>query len=123
MKLRKGYGWPRSLMKKITRGKHGDYLPEAILGQVPAMGTVLEFDDAIGYALIRADWMDWYWYVVEFDGFDTCWGLVEQGEKNDFDEFRLSALKRLMGPRGERAEVDLGFEPERLVVLGKYWKR
>jgi hypothetical protein len=53
------------------------------------------------------------WYVVEFDGKDTCFGLVDLGYEQDV-EFGYFSLKELSEQRslyGLGIERDIYFEP------------
>lgn len=46
---------------------------------------------AKAYAKLRALRLDWTWYVMEFDGKDTCFGLVI-GHEREYGYFTLSEL-------------------------------
>jgi hypothetical protein len=59
------------------------------------------------------------WYVLEFDGKDTFFGLVE-GLKVELAYFSLSDLKSVKGGLGLPVERDVNFTPE---PLSKIWKR
>lgn len=64
---------------------------------------------------------NWTWYVIEFDGVDTCWGLVS-GHESKFGYFSLSEISRLVGPLGLRVERDLFFRPTRVKDLAAFGK-
>jgi len=58
---------------------------------------------------------NWTWYVIEFDGKDTCWGLVE-GHEIEYGYFSLKELAELSGPFGLQVERDMWFTP---IKVGK----
>ena len=53
------------------------------------------------------------WYVAEFDGEDTFFGLVE-GHCKEFGYFSLSELESLRGPLSLPVERDLYWQPKTL---------
>ena len=55
----------------------------------------------------------WTWYVTEFDGEDTFFGLVE-GHEKELGYFSLKELKSAKGPMGLPIERDLYFKPKML---------
>jgi hypothetical protein len=61
----------------------------------------------------------WTWYVLEFDGKDTFFGLVD-GFEVELGYFSLSELEDVQGPLGIPAiERDLYFEPCKLSQVRK----
>ena len=58
----------------------------------------------------------WTWYVVEFDGVDTCFGLVI-GHATEMGYFSLAELESVRGPWGLPIERDLYFKPTPLEKL------
>jgi hypothetical protein len=60
----------------------------------------------------------WTWYVTEFDGKDTFFGLVD-GLYAELGYFRLSELQKIRGAFGLPIERDKGFEP---CKLSDAWK-
>ena len=54
-------------------------------------------------------WSNWTWYVIEFDGDDLFWGLVD-GLEVEFGYFSLKELERLTSPFGLSIERDIYFE-------------
>ncbi len=55
----------------------------------------------------------WTWYVLEFDGEDTFFGLVV-GHVPELGYFALSELEAIRGPYGLAIERDLWWTPVRL---------
>jgi hypothetical protein len=49
----------------------------------------------------------WTWYVIEYDGADLCWGLVD-GHELEFGYFSLKEISTVTMPRVER---DKYFKP------------
>lgn len=96
------------LLRKVDRAR----LPE--LGVQDGLG-----DEAVAYVKFFGGGR-WTWFVTEYDGDDTMFGLVVSGLGPDCDEltyFELSALKALrFPPFGLPIERDRHFEP---TTLGK----
>jgi len=51
---------------------------------------------------------NWTWYVIEYDGNDTCYGLVD-GHEKEFGYFSLSEIQGVRGAMGLPVERDLHF--------------
>jgi hypothetical protein len=58
----------------------------------------------------------WTWYIIEFDGQNECFGLVD-GFEVELGYFSLKELASITGPGGLRVERDRHFRPVRLSVL------
>lgn len=71
---------------------------------------------AIAYAKYFCPSCAWSWYVLEFDGMDTFFGLVE-GHCKELGYFGLSELEETTGPMGLPIERDLWFEPKFLAEI------
>ncbi len=56
---------------------------------------------------------NWTWYVTEFDGKDTFFGLVD-GHCKELGYFSLKQLEEVRGPMGLSIERDLYFKPKML---------
>jgi len=56
---------------------------------------------------------NWTWWVTEFDGEDTFFGLV-QGHCKELGYFSLSELKSVRGPLNLPIERDLYWQPKTL---------
>ena len=72
--------------------------------------------DAIAYVKFFTPDSNWTWYVTEFDGKDTFFGLVDGFEK-ELGYFLLSELESVKGPLGLKIERDLYFKPMKLKEL------
>ena len=56
----------------------------------------------------------WTWYVIEYDGEDRCFGLVDSGANYggvEFGYFSLREIESLKSPWGLKVERDLYWEP------------
>ncbi len=62
---------------------------------------------------------NWTWYVIEFDGDATCWGLVD-GHEAEFGYFSLSEISQVTGPLGLHVERDIFFRPTRVKDLAAF---
>jgi hypothetical protein len=74
--------------------------------------------DAVSYVKFFTPDSNWTWYVTEFDGKDTCFGLVDGFEK-ELGYFLLSELETVRGPLGLKIERDFYFKPIKLKELIK----
>jgi len=72
--------------------------------------------DAVAYLKFFTPDSNWTWYVTEFDGKDTFFGLVDGIEK-ELVYFSLSELESVKGPLGLKIERDLYFKPKTLKEL------
>jgi len=72
--------------------------------------------NAIAYIKFFTPDSSWSWYVTEFDGIDTFFGLVNGFEK-ELGYFSLSELESIRGPLGLEIERDLYFKPMKLKDL------
>ena len=55
----------------------------------------------------------WTWYITEFDGVGTCFGLVV-GQAFELGYFSLTEISATRCPLGLRIERDLFFQPKPL---------
>ena len=58
----------------------------------------------------------WRWYVIEFDGEDMCFGLVDSGLDHgvEFGYFSLKEIQRLKNPWGLKVERDIHWAPTKI---------
>ena len=66
--------------------------------------------NAIAFVKFFTPDSNWTWYITEFDGKDTFFGLVDGFEK-ELGYFSLSELQNVTGPLGLKIERDLYFKP------------
>ena len=88
-------------------------LTQEIREKIPPLYSTEGEDDPIAYAKFFTPDSSWTWYVLEFDGEDTFFGLVD-GHYRELGYFSLSELKEVRGKLGLQVERDKGFEPTRL---------
>ncbi len=86
--------------------------------KLPALGaTEKQEDPQVLLKLFTPD-SNWTWYVTEFDGKDTFFGLVV-GFEVELGYFSLSELEATTGPLGLHVERDLYFKPTPLSEVRK----
>lgn len=68
-------------------------------------------DEAIVYMKFFAPDSSWTWYVLEFDGEDTFFGLVD-GFELEYGYFSLSEISTTRGPLGLHIERDMYWDPK-----------
>lgn len=91
-------------------------LTKEILEKLPMLySSEQEKDPMIRCKFFYPDF-DWTWYVIEFDGKDTFYGLVK-GFEEELGYFSLSELLTNKGKLGLPIERDLYFKPCRLSEL------
>jgi hypothetical protein len=100
---------------KTTR--HNRLLPPSVLETLPAWRATANEDDPIATVKLFLPDTAWTWYIVEFDGDDTCFGLVI-GHEVEAGYFLLSELEALRSPLLRLlVERDLYFKPTPLSEL------
>lgn len=86
-------------------------LPEEIAKNLSALYTTEGLGmNAMAQVKFFTPDSSWTWYLVEFDGVDTCFGLVI-GHATEMGYFSLSELESVRGPLGPPSERDLYFKP------------
>jgi len=86
-------------------------LTKDIRQRLPELYATENEEDPIVHVKFFSPWLNWTWYVTEFDGDDVLFGRVE-GFEREWGYFNLSELESLRGPCGVPAvERDLDFEP------------
>lgn len=91
-------------------------ITDELMRLIPALYATEHAADPIAWVKLFTPWTSWTWYVTEFDGNDTCFGLVS-GHERELGYFRLSELGEIRGPGGLRIERDLYFSPTPLSRL------
>lgn len=84
--------------------------PEVLKTLPPLYSTENEKDPIVRVKFFYPDF-SWTWYVTEFDGEDTFFGLVYGFEK-EWGYFTLSELLATRGQWGMEVERDLHFTPK-----------
>ena len=51
-------------------------LPEELREHIPSLYTTEHCTDPVVQAKLFAPWSTWSWFITEFDGQETCFGLV-----------------------------------------------
>jgi len=97
-------------------------LPGELRERIPALYANETSPDPVVHAKLFTPWTSWTWFVTEFDGRDTCFGLVS-GHEVELGYFNLDELEAIEGPNGLRIERDLHFEPQPLSKVREDLKR
>jgi hypothetical protein len=83
-------------------------IDKKILQHIPKLYEQEELgDEAIVYVRLYEPLAQWSWYVLEYDGMDTCFGYVK-GFENEFGYFCLSEMENTL------VMVDMEFEPTKM---------
>jgi hypothetical protein len=93
-----------------------ELLTPEIREQLPKLYAQEKEPDAIAHVKFFDPCGSWTWYVTEFDGEDTFFGLT-QGFEEELGYFSLSELQEYRGKLGIGIERDLHFQPTPLSQL------
>ncbi len=94
-----------------------DLLPPEVRETLPAWRATADEEDPTATVKLFLPGTCWTWYIVEFDGEDTCFGLVA-GQFTESGYFSLGEIETARTPRlGIPAERDQHFTPTPLSVL------
>ncbi|MFO8060225.1 MAG: DUF2958 domain-containing protein [Bacillota bacterium] len=88
-------------------------LTEELVEQIPDLYATEGQQDPLVHARFFTPDSTWSWYVLEFDGDDTCFGYVV-GHYPELGYFSLSELESVRGPLGLPVERDSHFRSSRL---------
>jgi hypothetical protein len=105
---------PQQQVAIRSRGPGHRLLTEAIRKQLPPLYSQDgKHGEAVAYLRLFMPFSGWIWHILEYDGRDTCFGLVD-GQCREFGYFSLSELESVRGPMGLPIERDLHFKPTKL---------
>src|SRR4051812_27540138 len=85
-------------------------LTQELLSKLPDLYSVENNPDPLVQVKFVQPDGSWTWYVIEFDGEDTFFGIVD-GFEREMGYFSLSELQTHHGSLGLPIERDLFFEP------------
>lgn len=103
------------------RGK--DLIPAEVCRQLPGIGTdpQTSLRDTRVHLRLYDSRSSWNWYVVEFDGDHTCFGLIVGRAAAVAGQFSLNELLNLVDEAAAQGESDIffdaGFEPKTVAEL------
>ncbi|MDP2858297.1 MAG: DUF2958 domain-containing protein [Bacillota bacterium] len=80
---------------------------------IPPLYSAEKQEDPMVHTKFFTPDSNWTWFVLEFDGEDTFFGLVV-GLETELGYFSLSELESARGPLGLPIERGLYFEPQPL---------
>jgi hypothetical protein len=90
------------------------FFTDDIRDRIPKLYETDGDDDPPVWAKLYHPLLNWNWYVIEHDGDDTCFGLVDGYEK----ELGYFSLAELTTPVfGCQAGLDTAFQPSTLSAL------
>jgi hypothetical protein len=103
-----------TVASKDAQDKATNLLTDDIRRQIPPLGSQDgKGSQAIAHVKFFTPDSSWTWYVMEFDGDDTFFGLV-QGFEKELGYFSLSELQSVRGPWGLPIERDIHWKPTAL---------
>lgn len=91
-------------------------LPKKVRDALPPLGSTEGQQDPIAVVKFYTPDSSITWYLIEFDGADTFFGLVD-GHERELGYFSLSELLTVRGRLGLPVERDFYFEPTALSEL------
>lgn len=99
------------------KGDAYDYIPKWM--KVPPLYSNEKATDPLAVIKWFTPDASWSWFLTEYDGEDTCFGLVV-GHATELGYFSLSEIRDVRGPLGLRIERDLWFKPTPITDLPEY---
>ena len=94
-----------------------ELLTDKLRAELPKLGDQDGAGDAaVAYCKFFAPTSNWPWYVLEFDGEDQFFGLVE-GFETELGYFSLRELEEIRLPMGLGIERDIHWSPTKLGEL------
>ena len=109
-------------------------LPPSARIDIPKLYETESQPDPLVRAKLFTTWTHWTWYIIEFDGDDLCFGLVD-GYERELGYFSMHELESIRGPGGLKIVRDEHFKAvplsklqEKLQTTGvhprlPYWDR
>jgi len=91
-------------------------LTKALRQRIPQLSTQEDNPDPLVVCKFFTPDSSWTWYVIEFDGDDTFFGLVD-GLERELGYFSLRELQQVRGAFGLPVERDRYFVPCTLAAL------
>lgn len=89
-----------------------ELLPKEIADRLPALYAQEDQSfNAIAHVKFFTPDSSFTWYITEYDGNDTFFGLVDSGHDKELGYFTLSEIQTLRGAYGLPVERDLHFKP------------
>ena len=99
------------------KGSAYEYMPPWM--DIPPLYTAEKQDDPLAVVKIFTPDSSWSWFILEYDGKDTCFGLVV-GLDTEFGYLSLREIREARGPLGVQPERDLWFCPTPVTQLPEY---
>lgn len=93
-------------------------LTQEIIGKLPTLYASENTEDPMVWCKFFTPDSSWTWYLIEYDGKDTFYGLVD-GFEQELGYFSLSEISAIKGHLGLSIERDRYFTPCRLSQLPK----
>ncbi len=84
-------------------------LTKELREKLPLLGSTESSPDPVAQCKFFTPDSNWTWWVIEFDGEDTFFGLVH-GFEEELGYFSLAELEATTGPLGLHIERDLYFQ-------------
>jgi len=89
------------------------YIPDELRSKIPPLYATEGVPNPTTWVRLFTPDANWTWYVIEYDGDDTCFGYVE-GHAKELGYFLLSDIVCARGRLGLSVERDLFFSPRPL---------
>ena len=102
---------------KAGKGNAYNYIPEWM--KIPPLYSTEKAQDPLAVIRLFTPDSNWSWVLNEYDGKDTCFGLVV-GHETELGYVSLSEIQEVRGPLGLRIERDLWFKPRPITDLPEY---
>ena len=117
--------YPRKMLTSHKEPLKLQLLPEKLAKRIPVLGSnqSILLEDKTAFAKFLCPDLSWRWYIIEYDGENTFFGIIMAGEQAIAGEFTLSELESLefSGINNDKSgvEFDKHFQPTTLRELVK----
>ena len=98
--------------------KFNKLFTKELLASIPKLDETKDMENPIAHIKLFYPDFSWTWYVVEFDGTDIAYGLVDGFEK-ELGMFSIKELIKTKGKMGLEIERDLHWKPRHINELMK----
>lgn len=98
------------------------YVPDDLRAKIPVLYATEGVPDPTAWVKLFTPDSSWTWYMIEYDGEDTCFGLVI-GHEIELGYWNLAEIAGVRGPLGLPVERDLYFTPTPLSGIRAKHKR
>jgi hypothetical protein len=99
-----------------VRSTIDNHFKDSLRRDVPPFKITDHDEDPVVWVKLKATWAPFEWHIIDFDGEDRCYGVVDWFGRR-LIRFSLRRVLSLRGPNGETIIRDYRFAPCRVSDL------